>query len=91
MLFRECDANILTYAFQVKRTLLGDVRKDSGYLGGKSKDLQVLYEESRSVVSSWKISEFATTINIMESTFLLGKEEKQVYLDENTLAAARLK
>ena len=67
------------------------MRKDSGYLGGKSKDLQALYEESLSVVRSWKFSEFATPINIVENRFFLGKEEKPVFLEKDTLAAARLK
>lgn len=91
ILFRACDTMIVRYAFQVKRTLLGEVRKDSGYLGVKSKDLQVLYEESLSVVQSWKISEFANCINVVEKSFLLGKEEKKIFLDVDTMAAARLK
>lgn len=61
-------------------------------MGGKSKDLKDLYEEFCRVVSSWQVSEFPSEINIVDPKYLLGKDTSDgVFLDDNMMAAARLK
>lgn len=77
---------------QVKRTLLGGVHQDSGYLGAKSRELRQQYDEARSIVESWVISEFDEQVNVVENLFLLGKDTScMVYLDASTMALAKVK
>ena len=79
-------------AVQVKRTLLGGVQQDSGYLGSKSRDLRQVFEEARSIVESWAITEYDEAVNVVETIFLLGKDTScMVYLDASTMGIAKLK
>lgn len=79
-------------AVQVKRTLLGGVQQDSGYLGAKSRDLRQQFDEARSIVESWAITEFDADVNVVENIFLLGKDTScMVYLDASTMSIAKLK
>lgn len=84
-------ATTALWYLQVRRTLLGDVEKDAGFLGGKSKELREQYEGMRSVVTSWQVSEFSDSINIVNPIYLLGKDTSEaIYLDNETMELALL-
>ncbi len=60
-------------------------------MGAKSRELRELYTEARSVVDCWQVAEFASKINVVDHVYLLGKDSsKTAYLDDDTMATARL-
>lgn len=70
---------------QVKRALLGAVKPTSGYLLEKARDLSSQYKDSLSVVKAWRIGDISPSINIVNSSGVLGKPKtsKRVLSDED--------
>lgn len=74
---------------QVQRALKGTVHKIAGFLTDKSKSLQAAFMDARSVVESWRVSDFALGLNVVNSRYVLGNSQHSgVFLDDETMAMA---
>jgi hypothetical protein len=67
------------------------VAQASGFLIGKAKGIQGQYKESLSVVQGWRITDIASSINVVHPSGVLGKPVRgNLFLSDSEMATHRV-